>query len=203
MDRLRRDAGASDARAVQLKRERRAAQGAGDDQASRRARQDAAGSSGGAEPGGTSAVEDAQAVDGAGAWQADAGLNSALGIEDGEDAALEPTADGAPPRPRDKQAGGAEAGAQQGGGAGAQQGGGAGAQQGGGAGAQQGHGTWKATAHPPAGPTEPVLVASGGSAELRFLVNQAGDSGVVLAHQIEIRVAPGYHATATIKRVAP
>ncbi|HKE18147.1 MAG TPA: hypothetical protein VKB80_24890 [Kofleriaceae bacterium] len=67
-----------------------------------------------------------------------------------------------------------------------------------------GHATWKATAHPPAGSTQPVLVAAAdGSAELRFLVNQAGETGVVLAHQIEIRVAPGYRATATIVRVAP
>ncbi|HKE18146.1 MAG TPA: DUF4157 domain-containing protein [Kofleriaceae bacterium] len=149
MDRLRRGAGASDSGDVQLKRDGRAARGAGDDQASRRTRQDAVGSSGAAEAGGQAAggAEQAGGADptaggggaGAGAWQADAGLNSALGIEDGEGADLEPSADGSPRRARaraagagrDKQgAGGGDAGAspsagQAGGGAGAQQGGGA------------------------------------------------------------------------------
>jgi hypothetical protein len=66
-----------------------------------------------------------------------------------------------------------------------------------------GHGTWRASA-PPADLAEPSLKSAGdGSAELRFLVNEAGDSGVVLGHQIVIRIAPGYQATATMKRVGP
>ena len=64
-----------------------------------------------------------------------------------------------------------------------------------------GHGTWRASA-PPADLAEPSLKSAGdGSAELRFLVNEAGGSGVVLGHQFTIRIEPGYKATATMTRV--
>lgn len=67
-----------------------------------------------------------------------------------------------------------------------------------------GHASWRASARPPDDLAAPSLEnASDGSAELRFLVNQAGESGVILGHQVVIRIAPGYQPTASMKRVGP
>ena len=67
-----------------------------------------------------------------------------------------------------------------------------------------GHDTWKLGPKPPANLTEPTLTHAGdGSAELRFFVNEAGNTGVIIGHEVIIRIAPGYQATMTMKRPAP
>ncbi len=67
-----------------------------------------------------------------------------------------------------------------------------------------GHDTWKLGPKPPANLTEPTLTrAADGSAELRFFVNEAGDTGVIVGHEVVIRIAPGYQATMTMNRPAP
>jgi hypothetical protein len=61
---------------------------------------------------------------------------------------------------------------------------------------------WKVGPQAPANLAEPTLTHAGdGSAELRFFVNQAGDTGVIEGHEIVVRVAPGYQATLTMNRV--
>jgi hypothetical protein len=67
-----------------------------------------------------------------------------------------------------------------------------------------GHDTWKLGPKPPANLAEPTLTrAADGSAELRFFVNEAGDTGVIIGHEVVIRIAPGYQATMTMNRPAP
>jgi hypothetical protein len=65
-----------------------------------------------------------------------------------------------------------------------------------------GHDTWKGAGLPPADRIEPTLVhGADGAAELRFLANRAGNTGVVLTYQFVIRVRPGYQASATVERM--
>jgi hypothetical protein len=67
-----------------------------------------------------------------------------------------------------------------------------------------GHDTWKLGPKPPANLAEPTLTRAGdGSAELRFFVNEAGNTGVIIGHEVVIRIAPGYQATMSMKRPAP
>ena len=63
---------------------------------------------------------------------------------------------------------------------------------------------WKVGPKAPANLAEPRLTHAGdGTAELRFFVNEAGNTGVIQGHEVVVRVAAGYQATMTMKRPAP